>query len=135
MDIKPNMMKSMKTDEQYVNRVPNQEFRQDPSTNNDYLPTTSSQQFYYNSSMHQQMALGATNSYLGHGTDVSRASGYLNPQRDITADEFRDTEDETGMDMKPGRDDIGHYENEMISQTGPIRGYQNRADGFVWRPY
>ena len=84
--------------------------------------------------MHQQMSLGA-NSYLAHGSDVSRSSSYLNPQRDITADEFRETEDDSGMDMKSARDDIGHYDNEMISQTGPIRGYPNRADGFVWRPY
>jgi len=134
MDIKPNMMKSIKTDEQYVTRVPNQEFRQDTSSNNDYLPTTSSQQFYYNTTMHQQMSLGG-NSYLGHGTDASRSSAYLNAPRDITADEFRDTEEDSGMDMKTGREDIGHYDNEMISQTGPIRGYPNRADGFVWRPY
>ena len=134
MDIKPNMMKSIKTDEQYVTRVPNQEFRQDTSSNNDYLPTTSSQQFYYNTTMHQQMSLGG-NSYLGHGTDASRSSAYLNAPRDITADEFRDTEEDSGMDMKTGREDIGHYDNEMICQTGPIRGYPNRADGFVWRPY
>ena len=65
-------------------------------------------------------------------------------QRELSADEFQDgsgnggngggNEDDSGLDIK--RSDIGHYTPDMLAQTGgPIRGYSNRADGFVWRPY
>ena len=68
-------------------------------------------------------------------------------QRELNADEFQDTngaggqgvgggngEEDSNLDIK--RSDIGHYTPDMLSQSGgPIRGYPNRADGFVWRPY
>ena len=67
-------------------------------------------------------------------------------QRELSADEFQDSNggqggggeggegDESQLDIK--RSDIGHYTTDMLSQSGgPIRGYPNRADGFVWRPY
>ncbi len=63
-------------------------------------------------------------------------SAYNQP-RDITTEEFQEPEDEAGLDIKRGGggSDLGHYDNDMLSQTGPIRGYPNRGDGFVWRPY
>ena len=82
---------------------------------------------------HQTMSLGVAASTVPYSSGV----GYCvtSGGRDITGDEFRETEDESCGDMKAGREEIGHYDNEMISQTGPIRGYPSRADGFVWRPY
>ena len=71
-----------------------------------------------------------TNPYLGH--DVPRGYG-----RDVTSEEFREGGEEGGEGMdgiKGPREEIGHYDTDMISQTGPIRGY-TRADAFVWRPY
>ena len=76
------------------------------------------------------MSLGVAASTIPYQT-----AGYCNSQRDITTDEFREAEDESSIDMKAGREEIGHYDDNMISQTGPIRGYPSRADGFVWRPY
>ena len=85
----------------------------------------------------QQMSLGVAASTVPYSAGV----GYCvtpggRDMRDITGDEFRETEEADNCgDMKAGREEIGHYDNEMISQTGPIRGYPSRADGFVWRPY
>ena len=103
--------------------------REFPSNGESYLPTTTSQQWHYT---HQQMLSvpTPTNPYLGH--DVPRGYG-----RDVTSEEFREGGEEggEGMDgMKGPREEIGHYDADMISQTGPIRGY-TRADAFVWRPY
>ena len=129
MDVKPAMMKSLKSDQdQYVSRLAGQEFA--PS-HEAYLPTTSSQQWHYN---HHQMGLGGappSNSYLGH--DIPRGYGGTGG-RDITAEEFQEGEEGGDMDAMKGREEIGHYDSDMISQTGPIRGYP-RSDGFVWRPY
>ena len=90
-------------------------------------------QHYPASLQQQQMSLGVAASTVPYTSGV----GYCvtSGGRDITGDEFRETEDENCGDMKAGREEIGHYDNEMISQTGPIRGYPSRADGFVWRPY
>ena len=33
------------------------------------------------------------------------------------------------------REELGHYDNGMVSHSGPMRGYPSRADAFVWRPY
>ena len=95
------------------------------------VPQWSHSQHYPASLQQQQMSLGVA------ASTVSYSSGYcVNPGgRDITGEEFREAEDESCGDMKAGREEIGHYDNEMISQTGPIRGYPSRADGFVWRPY
>jgi hypothetical protein len=69
-------------------------------------------------------ALGPPHPYLGHGV---MPPGYgLNGSIEEGAEE--------GGDMDKGREEIGHYDGDMGSQTGPIRGYP-RADGFVWRPY
>ena len=101
----------------------------------DYLPTTTSgQQWHYT---HQQMLSVPipTNPYLGH--DVPRGGYQLNNGRDVTSEEFsREPGEEggEGMEGMKGREEIGHYDPDMISQTGPIRGY-TRADAFVWRPY
>ena len=62
---------------------------------------------------------------------VKVRSGYI--PRDITSEEFQEGEEDSSLDIKRG--DIGHYDTDMLSQTGPIRGYPNRGDGFVWRPY
>lgn len=158
MDIKPNMQ--MKTapgnnksvdiivDQQYASiaRSQQEQYTSDNVASsvttqhtNDYLPTTSSQHFYYNTPLvppTHQMTGGLGVPYLGQDTRNSSHS-YLPGRHDITAvDEFRENDDDSGMDMKAGREEIGHYDNEMISQTGPIRGYPGtRADGFVWRPY
>ena len=62
-----------------------------------------------------------------------RGVGY-GQQREMSTEEFAEGEEDTSIDIK--RADIGHYEPDMLSQTGPIRGYHpTRADGFVWRPY
>lgn len=112
MDVKP----MMKGKEDF------RDYRQE-----DYLPTTSSQQFYYS---HQQMTLGGQ-PYLPH----QEVRSSYNQPRDITTEEFQETEDEAGLDIKRASD-LGHYDGDMLSQTGPIRGgYPNRGDGFVWRPY
>ena len=66
---------------------------------------------------------------------VPYTTGYCGSGRDLGGEEFREAEDESSLDMKGGREEIGHYDADMISQTGPIRGYPSRADGFVWRPY
>ena len=107
------------------------EYPREFSSSGDYLPTTTSQQWHY--SQQQMLSVPTpTNPYLGH--DVPR--GYqLNNGRDVTSEEFRETEDGgEGMEGMKGREEIGHYDTDMISQTGPIRGY-TRADAFVWRPY
>lgn len=159
MDIKPNMqMKGVGVatavtvkptdsivDQQYsVARTQQEQYSSDSGTstgqlNNDYLPTTTSQQFYYNTSLahqHQMAGLGSGVTYLGQDSRTP-SHNYLQGRQDIASvDEFRENEDDSGMEMKAGREEIGHYDNEMISQTGPIRGYPGtRADGFVWRPY
>ena len=90
---------------------------------------------HYSASLQQQqMSLGVAASAVPYTT-----GGYCAPGgRDITGslgEEFREAEEESCGDMKAGREEIGHYDNDMISQTGPIRGYPSRADGFVWRPY
>ncbi|XP_023327855.1 uncharacterized protein LOC111700986 isoform X2 [Eurytemora carolleeae] len=108
MDVKP----MMKGKDEY------REYRTE-----DYLPTSSSQQFYYNQQMH-----ALNHSYL---PQQEVRSGYI--PRDITSEEFQEGEEDSSLDIKRG--DIGHYDNDMLSQTGPIRGYPNRGDGFVWRPY
>ena len=131
LDIKPDMMKCVKTDpgaEQY------RQYRQGEGEGQ-YLPTSTSAQAwshsqYSNTVHHHQMSLGVAASTIPYQT-----AGYCNSQRDITTDEFREAEDESSIDMKAGREEIGHYDDNMISQTGPIRGYPSRADGFVWRPY
>ena len=109
------------------------EYSREFSSNGDYLPTTTSQQWHYT---HQQMLSvpTPTNPYLGH--DVPRGGYQLNNGRDVTSEEFREPEDGggEGMEGMKGREEIGHYDADMISQTGPIRGY-TRADAFVWRPY
>ena len=109
------------------------EYSREFPSNGDYLPTTTSQQWHYT---HQQMLSvpTPTNPYLGH--DVPRGGYQLNNGRDVTSEEFREPEDGggEGMEGMKGREEIGHYDADMISQTGPIRGY-TRADAFVWRPY
>ena len=126
LDVKPSMNR-LGT----VKGVESEYPREFSSSGGDYLPTTTSQQWHYT---HQQMLSvpTPTNPYLGH--DVPR--GYqLNNGRDVTSEEFRETEDGgEGMEGMKGREEIGHYDTDMISQTGPIRGY-TRADAFVWRPY
>ena len=138
LDIKPDMMKcqgGVKTDpgteQQYRG------YRQGEAGEAGYLPTSTTSQAwshshsqYSNPVHHHQMSLGVAASSIPY-----HSSGYCSSQRDITTDEFREGEDEASLDMKAGREEIGHYEDNMISQTGPIRGYPGRADGFVWRPY
>ena len=142
MDIKPDMMKcqgAVKTDpgaEQQQYRG----YRQgegEAGGGQGYLPTSTTSQAwshshsqYSNPVHHHQMSLGVAASSIPY-----HSSGYCNSQRDITTDEFREGDEESSLDMKAGRDEIGHYDDTMISQTGPIRGYPGRADGFVWRPY
>ena len=125
MDIKPSMgrVSGLKgVEPEYPREFP---------SNGDYLPTTTSQQWHYT---HQQMLSvpTPTNPYLGH--DVPR--GYqLNNGRDVTSEEFREPEEGgEGMEGVKGRGEIGHYDADMISHSGPIRGY-TRSDAFVWRPY
>ena len=148
MDIKPDMMKcpgAVKTDpgaEQQQQQQQYRGYRQGEGGETagypaSHLPTSTSSQAwahshsqYSNPVHHHQMSLGVAASSIPY-----HSSGYCSSQRDITTDEFREGEDEASLDMKAGREEIGHYEDNMISQTGPIRGYPGRADGFVWRPY
>ena len=153
MDIKPDMMKCVKGDtgtgtgasgdSQAVYRSHGQYRGHESTTGSEpgsgYIAVTSTtgqtawsqhtQHQYSSSLQQQQMSLGVS------ASTVPYSSGYCNSGRDLTGDEFRDGEDDSNIDLKAGRDEIGHYDNEMISQTGPIRGYPGRADGFVWRPY
>ena len=122
MDVKPGLgMKGVKGEQSEY-----------PHPTQDYLPTTSSQQWHY--SQHQ-MAL-PSHPYLGHeltrGYPLNGTTG-----RDVTQEEFREGEEGgEAMEAMKGREEIGHYDSgDMISQTGPIRGYPSRADAFVWRPY
>ena len=134
MDVKPSMgrVSGLKGVE---GEYPGREF---PS-NGDYLPTTTSQQWQYN---HQQMlslpSVPGTNSYLGHADNVRQGGYQLNNGREVASEEFRETQEEgnDGMEGMKARqqEEIGHYDNDIISHTGPIRGY-SRADAFVWRPY
>ena len=144
MDIKPDMMKCVKTDTgttDYRHQYRAGHGDTGAGTGADttgYLPTSTAPQTWsqhshqYSTTLQQQqqqMSLGVSASTVPYTT------GYCNSQRDITGDEFREGEDDSNLDLKAGRDEIGHYDNDMISQTGPIRGYPSRADGFVWRPY
>ena len=145
LDVKPDMMKCVKTDPVSSDGAYRHQYRHTTDTGvtpggdgGGYLPTSTATQSwshsqhpthqYSTSLQQQQMSLGVA------ASTVPYSAGYCNSQRDITGDEFREGEDDSNMDMKTGREDIGHYDNDMISQTGPIRGYP-RADGFVWRPY
>ena len=144
MDIKPDMMKCVKTDSttDYRHQYRGGHGDTGAGTGADttgYLPTSTAPQTWsqhthqYSTTLQQQqqqqMSLGVSASTVPYTT------GYCNSQRDLTGDEFREAEDDSNLDLKAGRDEIGHYDNDMISQTGPIRGYPSRADGFVWRPY
>ena len=125
MDIKPSMgrVSGLKgVEPEYPREFP---------SNGDYLPTTTSQQWHYT---HQQMLSVPTPTNPYHGHDVPR--GYqLNNGRDVTSEEFREPEEGgEGMEGMKGREEIGHYDADMISHSGPIRGY-TRSDAFVWRPY
>ena len=149
MDIKPDMMKCVKTDSNN-DAVYRHQYRHTGDTvsggggdTTGYLPTSTAPQTWsqhthqYSTSLQQQqqqqMSLGVAASTVPYST------GYCSSQRPeiITGDvsEFREGEDDSNLDLKTGREEIGHYDNDMISQTGPIRGYPSRADGFVWRPY
>ena len=135
MDVKPSMGRVGSANKGVEGEYPGREF---PS-NGDYLPTTTSQQWQYG---HQQMlslpSVPGTNSYLGHADNVRQGGYQLNNGREVASEEFRETQEEAndGMEGMKARqqEEIGHYDNDIISHTGPIRGY-SRADAFVWRPY
>ena len=155
MDIKPDMMKCVKTDPvSAVSGAGDNVYRHGQyrghgdtgagtgaeTTGYNIASTVSSSgqtwsqhsQHQYSTSLQQQqqqMSLGVA------ASTVPYTAGYCTSQRELTGDDFRDGEDDSNIDLKTGRDEIGHYDNDMISQTGPIRGYPGRADGFVWRPY
>ena len=127
MDVKPSTLAAVKPNSGYMLGVAGQEF----SGSQEYLATSTSHQWQYNQ---QQMAANpTTNPYLAH--QIPRGYGINGEGRDITSEEFQEGEEGgEGMDPMKGREGIGQYDSDMISQTGPIRGYP-RSDGFVWRPY
>ena len=131
MDVKPSMNRLGVGGKGVEPEYSSREF---PSNGEGYLPsTTSGQQWHYS---HQQMLSvpTPTNPYLGH----DRGYQINNGGREVTSEEFsREAGEEggEGMEGMKVREEIGHYDPDMISQqTGPIRGY-TRADAFVWRPY
>ena len=114
IDVKPALSQDLYT----TTRGAGQEF----ASTQDYLATSNPQHWDYN----QQ----AANPYLAQQIPHSYGQDLGIPK------EFHESKDVTeDMDQLKDREELGHYDNGMVSHSGPMRGYPSRADAFVWRPY